>query len=58
MLLSSTVSAIGAKDVTIKQGKRAIKMPNDGVIVCAGGVLPNDLLKKVGIAFDTKRGTA
>jgi thioredoxin reductase (NADPH) len=58
VILNSTVAQVGQKDVTIKQGEQTIKIPNDGVIVCAGGVLPNDLLKKVGIAFDTKRGTA
>jgi hypothetical protein len=35
-----------------------MKIPNDAVIVCAGGVLPIDLLKKVGIEFETKHGTA
>jgi hypothetical protein len=34
-----------------------VKLPNDAVIVCAGGVLPIDLLKKVGIQFEEKRGT-
>lgn len=58
VLLNSTVAQIGEKDVTIKQGEKTLKVPNNGVIVCAGGVLPNDLLKKVGIAFDTKHGTA
>jgi thioredoxin reductase (NADPH) len=58
VILNSTVDAIGAKDVTIKQGDRQVRIRNDAVIVCAGGVLPIDLLKKVGIAFDTKHGTA
>ncbi len=58
VLLNSTIVEIGEKDVTIKQGDRQFKGRNDAVIVCAGGVLPTDLLKKVGIAFDTKHGTA
>ncbi|MSQ18344.1 MAG: hypothetical protein EXR39_02000 [Betaproteobacteria bacterium] len=49
---------IDTKDVTIKQGNRQFKARNDAVIVCAGGVLPTDLLKKVGIGFGTKHGTA
>jgi len=28
------------------------------VIVSAGGVLPTELLKSIGIAFETKHGTA
>jgi len=28
------------------------------VIISAGGVLPTDLLKQVGIRFETKNGTA
>jgi thioredoxin reductase/ferredoxin len=36
--------------------ERAI--PNDAVIVQAGGVLPTELLKSAGIAFETKFGTA
>jgi thioredoxin reductase len=33
-------------------------IPNDFVIVCAGGVLPIDLLRSVGIRFETKFGAA
>ena len=28
------------------------------VVVCAGGVLPFDLLKRIGVEFETKHGTA
>jgi hypothetical protein len=31
-------------------------LPNDHVIVCAGGVLPTPLLQGIGIQFETKRG--
>jgi len=33
-------------------------LPNDAVIVCAGGVLPTGLLQSMGIRFETKYGTA
>jgi len=33
-------------------------LPNDIVIVCAGGELPIPLLQKIGISFGTKHGTA
>jgi thioredoxin reductase (NADPH) len=58
VLLGSTVDKIGAVDVALRQGNRTVNIPNDAVIVCAGGVLPFDLLKRVGVQFETKRGTA
>jgi thioredoxin reductase (NADPH) len=58
LLLGSDVVRVDAAEVALRQGERAMKIPNDAVIVCAGGVLPIDLLKKVGIEFETKRGTA
>jgi thioredoxin reductase (NADPH) len=58
VLLESEVQSIGAREVALRANGREIKLPNDAVIVCAGGVLPTDLLKKVGIRFEEKRGTA
>jgi len=58
VLLESQVESIGARDVALRAGGKEHKLPNDAVIVCAGGVLPIDLLKKVGIEFEEKRGTA
>jgi thioredoxin reductase len=58
LLLGSTVERIGARDVALQVGEKSLNLPNDAVIVCAGGVLPIDLLKQVGIEFETKRGTA
>jgi len=58
VLLGSALERIDAVEVVLRVGGRALRMPNDAVIVCAGGVLPVDLLKKVGIEFETKRGTA
>ncbi|GAB4474365.1 MAG: hypothetical protein OHK0044_19020 [Burkholderiaceae bacterium] len=58
VLLKSNVKSIDAATVTLLHEDREQRLPNDAVIVCAGGELPFDLLKKVGIAFETKRGTA
>lgn len=58
VLLKSTVKQIEPDAVTLVQDGRELKLRNDAVIVCAGGELPFDLLKKIGIAFETKRGTA
>lgn len=57
LMLSSNVKAIGADTITIEDehGERHC-LDNDGVIVCAGGILPNGFLKSIGIRVDTKFG--
>ncbi len=35
-----------------------MKVDNDAVIISAGGVLPNDFLRSIGIEVETKYGTA
>ncbi len=57
VLLGSTVERIGAREAVLKVAGKSVSLPNDAVIVCAGGVLPIDLLRKAGIDFETKRGT-
>jgi thioredoxin reductase (NADPH) len=32
-------------------------LPNEAIIVCAGGVLPTGFLKTIGIEVETKFGT-
>jgi thioredoxin reductase (NADPH) len=34
-----------------------VNVNNHAVIVSAGGVLPSDFLKRIGITVETKRGT-
>jgi thioredoxin reductase len=58
VLLRSTVKQIGVQDVTLLHEERPLQLPNDAVIVCAGGELPFDLLKRAGVAFETKYGSA
>jgi thioredoxin reductase/NAD-dependent dihydropyrimidine dehydrogenase PreA subunit len=58
VLLGSTVERIGAREVALRLGERSVSLPNDAVVISAGGVLPTDLLKKAGIEFQTKHGTA
>lgn len=55
--LSTQVERIEADSVVITQGEKKRVLPNDVVIVCVGGVLPTDLLKSIGIRFETKYGT-
>ena len=56
--LESTVRAIDAERVHLITRDGDCAIDNDAVIVCAGGLLPTPLLQSVGIAFETKRGTA
>ena len=57
--MNSAVEAISPTDVTLRvQGLGTRQLPNDAVIVCAGGQLPTPLLKDIGIRFETRHGTA
>ncbi|HEY6868659.1 MAG TPA: NAD(P)-binding domain-containing protein, partial [Novosphingobium sp.] len=55
-LLESQVAAIGPDAVEIVQRDRRHRIGNDSVIVCAGGVLPTQFLREIGIAVETKFG--
>jgi thioredoxin reductase/NAD-dependent dihydropyrimidine dehydrogenase PreA subunit len=57
VMLNSNVQQIGADSVAIEQTGRVVKVRNDAVIVNAGGVLPADFLRRVGIYVETKYGT-
>jgi hypothetical protein len=43
--------------VEIEQQGRLIRRANDAVIICAGGILPTEFLKSIGIQIETKYGT-
>lgn len=59
VLLSSNLKQIGDGTVAVEQtGGRLLKVRNDAVIVNAGGVLPTDFLRTMGISVETKYGTA
>jgi thioredoxin reductase (NADPH) len=57
VLMKSHVKRITDRHVEIDQDGKLIDIRNDAVIVCIGGMLPMDFLKKIGIAFETKYGT-
>jgi thioredoxin reductase len=57
VLLKSNVIRIAPGEVLLEGESGEETLPNDAVIISAGGVLPTDLLKKVGIRFETKHGT-
>jgi thioredoxin reductase/ferredoxin len=58
VLLKSRVESITERSVTIDCAGRREELPNDSVIVSAGGILPTDFLRSIGIEIDTKYGTA
>lgn len=58
VLMKSNVKQIEEDQVVIKTDDEEIRIENDAVIVCAGGILPTGFLKSIGITVDTKFGTA
>jgi thioredoxin reductase (NADPH) len=58
VMLNSNVRQITPQDVAIEHVGQLVKVPNDTVIVNAGGVLPTDFLRRIGIYVETKYGTA
>jgi thioredoxin reductase len=58
VLFKSTVKEIREHSVQLDHDGELIEIPNDGVIVSAGGLLPTPFLKETGIEVETKHGTA
>ena len=58
VLLKSQVKQIEPESVTLEYEGKLVRIRNDAVIINAGGVLPNDFLKSMGIQVETKYGTA
>ena len=58
VLLNSQIREIRPDEVLLKNAGQELKVSNDAVIVSAGGILPNDFLRSIGIEVETKYGTA
>lgn len=56
LILKSNVKEIKNQTVVIDQGGEILELKNDAVLVCAGGVLPTQFLKEIGITVETKYG--
>jgi hypothetical protein len=54
--MESDVMEIAPDTVIIKRKAKLITLPNKAVIVCAGGILPTGLLKKLGVEVETHYG--
>ena len=58
VILESNVRTIAEKIVELEQHDKRIELPNDAVIISAGGILPTPFLHSIGITVDTRFGTA
>jgi NADH dehydrogenase FAD-containing subunit len=58
VMLNSQVREIRQQEVLLQQSGKELRVRNDAVIVSAGGILPNDFLRSIGIEVETKYGTA
>jgi thioredoxin reductase (NADPH) len=58
VMLKSKIKVIGERDIHIEHDGKKLKLKNDAVIICAGGILPTAFLKNCGIDVETKYGTA
>jgi thioredoxin reductase/ferredoxin len=58
VLLNSQIQEIHDREVVLRQLGQTLKVANDAVIVSAGGILPNDFLRSLGVEVETKYGTA
>jgi thioredoxin reductase/Pyruvate/2-oxoacid:ferredoxin oxidoreductase delta subunit len=57
VMLKSQIQRIDPDKVVIKWEEEVLELPNEAVIICAGGILPTGFLKEIGIQVDTKFGT-
>ncbi len=58
VLLESEVVRIEPDVVLVRQGETVLTLPNDLVIICAGGILPTGFLRELGVQVETKYGEA
>ena len=58
LMMKSQVKEISEQSAQLEWDGRPVEIPNDAVIVCAGGILPTKFLQSMGIEIETKHGTA
>jgi thioredoxin reductase/ferredoxin len=56
--LNSEIASIAADHVVVNREGKLHQAPNDAIIVCAGGILPTEFLKRTGVEISTKFGTS
>jgi thioredoxin reductase (NADPH) len=57
VMLKSNVKGVTKDKVALEYQGQIIELPNEAIIVCAGGILPTPFLKEIGIMVETKFGT-
>jgi thioredoxin reductase/Pyruvate/2-oxoacid:ferredoxin oxidoreductase delta subunit len=57
-LMPSQVTAIDPEEVRLDQGGRAVRLPNDFVVVNVGGELPVEFLQQAGVSMRRYHGEA
>ncbi len=57
LMLESQIEEIRAESIRVNERGATHEIPNDCVIVCAGGVLPTPFLRELGVQVETKRGS-
>lgn len=58
VMLKSNVKLIEPGKVQLEHDGQIVEIPNDAIIICAGGILPTPFLKEIGVMVETKFGTA
>jgi thioredoxin reductase (NADPH) len=58
VMMKSNVKKIETESVSIEHEGEMHNVRNDAIIVSAGGVLPSEFLKRIGLSVETKYGTA
>jgi thioredoxin reductase (NADPH) len=58
VVMRSQVRQIAPDTVVVEQRGKLLRIPNEVVIVAAGGIVPTDFLQNVGVQVQTKYGTA
>jgi thioredoxin reductase (NADPH) len=58
VVMKSQVRQIAPDSVVVEQAGKLMRLPNEAIIVAAGGIVPTDFLKGVGVQVLTKFGTA
>ncbi len=56
VLPAARPTAIAPASVTVTTPDGPMAIPNDTVIICAGGTIPRDWLAQIGIALETRHG--
>jgi thioredoxin reductase/Pyruvate/2-oxoacid:ferredoxin oxidoreductase delta subunit len=57
VMLKSNVKLVEPDKVHLEHNGESVVLPNDAIIVCAGGILPTPFLKEIGVMVETKFGS-